>query len=477
MRNNAVLVPVGLLIVGIGVSLTSYFESSAESSAVVEVDYDDKGWSQEEIVLESVPFATPPGITLQPLGKAQGYGLDKESATYLPRDEIAYTDPRGMTMYTYKKDPPGESICVDRCAQIWPPVIAAADAEAVGNWSIIERDDNSRQWALNGRPLYTYVEDVHVGSVAGNSPKILSRGEFVSTRGSFRGVRPERKELPADWEPALLYPSNVELPKGMGIVAREVADAKGLTLVNSVTNKTLYTFKGDPNRDGLYCGSPCEWIPLSAPGMATVEVGDFGFLNRDDGIRQWTWNGMGLYTNANDFGRGDANGVGVHERWQPAHILRYPIPENVKYFQHPRLGKVLSTIEGDSLYRREGFIFKSGSGHNLHRGVPHRPAVGRDLGVDPRCVNDCDKWKPFLAPESAQASGYWDVYERPDGSKQWAYQGFALWTYSDDQNPGEIRGHDKWDLIDVTNPDPKAPIDIGTPYDGAPALYWHAATP
>src|SRR4051812_34125256 len=66
------------------------------------------------------------------------------------------TDAKGMTLYTYEKDvDPGKSACVGPCVKQWPPVIASADVDrAAGEWSVITRDDGSKQWAYRGRPLY-----------------------------------------------------------------------------------------------------------------------------------------------------------------------------------------------------------------------------------------------------------------------------------------------------------------------------------
>ena len=44
--------------------------------------------------------ATPPGITLEPLGVSQGYELGKQTATFLPREQIAFADTSGKTLYT-----------------------------------------------------------------------------------------------------------------------------------------------------------------------------------------------------------------------------------------------------------------------------------------------------------------------------------------------------------------------------------------
>ena len=111
----------------------------------------------------------------------------------------------------------------------------------------------------------------------------------------------------------------------------------------------------------------------------------------------------------------------------------------------------------------------------MHRGAPQRPAVGRDLGINARCLRDCEKWSPFLAPNDAVANGYWDVYVRPDGKKQWAYQGYALWTYADDKQPGDMFGHDSYDMFYAMNPQTK--VDVGTPMDGVATLVWAVAFP
>jgi predicted lipoprotein with Yx(FWY)xxD motif len=64
-----------------------------------------------------------------------------------------------MTLYTFAKDMPGVSNCNDNCAKNWPPLAAAADAQPMGDWTIVTRADGSKQWAYKGLPLYTWVKD------------------------------------------------------------------------------------------------------------------------------------------------------------------------------------------------------------------------------------------------------------------------------------------------------------------------------
>jgi predicted lipoprotein with Yx(FWY)xxD motif len=211
--------------------------------------------------------------------------------------------------------------------------------------------------------------------------------------------------------------------------------------------------------------------------MLAAQKGDFVPVARDDGIRQWTYKGLGLYTFSGDLARGDANGDNVKKGWHIAHVARDFMPDGISVQESERLGKVLADARGRTLYRRDAYLFQSGSGHGQRRGVLMRPAVGRDLGTDPHCMDSCEKWHPLIAPAGAEARGYWNVYTRPDGQKQWAYQGYALWTFDGDTKPGEINGNDSWELAQASARSPQAAFDIGTNIDTVPALYWAATAP
>ena len=78
-----------------------------------------------------------------------------------------YTDSKDMTLYTFDKDAASMSNCYDQCATNWPPYMAAADAKADGDWTIIERKDGSKQWAYEGKPLYYYKDDKKAGDMTG----------------------------------------------------------------------------------------------------------------------------------------------------------------------------------------------------------------------------------------------------------------------------------------------------------------------
>ncbi|HEY0957544.1 MAG TPA: hypothetical protein VGE36_22525 [Roseateles sp.] len=76
----------------------------------------------------------------------------------------------GMALYTFDKDMAGsgKSVCNGPCAANWPPLAAAADASARGDWSVVTRDDGSRQWAYKGKPLYFWIKDQKPGDRSGD---------------------------------------------------------------------------------------------------------------------------------------------------------------------------------------------------------------------------------------------------------------------------------------------------------------------
>lgn len=80
----------------------------------------------------------------------------------------ALVDAKGMTLYTFDPDKGGKSACSGGCAQAWPPLVATGDAKPSGDWTVITRDDGSKQWAYKGKPLYTWVQDSKPGDATGD---------------------------------------------------------------------------------------------------------------------------------------------------------------------------------------------------------------------------------------------------------------------------------------------------------------------
>jgi predicted lipoprotein with Yx(FWY)xxD motif len=74
-----------------------------------------------------------------------------------------------LTEMARKRDAtPGKSACNGPCAQNWPPLAVAANAKPMGDWTVVTRDDGSKQWAYKGKPLYTFAKDKKPGDTTGD---------------------------------------------------------------------------------------------------------------------------------------------------------------------------------------------------------------------------------------------------------------------------------------------------------------------
>ena len=106
---------------------------------------------------------------LSAMAVAASLNVAAQSAPVKAADGVL-TNSAGMTLYTFDKDTTGsgKSVCNGPCAANWPPLTAAADAKASGDFSIVTRDDGARQWAYKGKPLYLWVKDAKPGDRTGD---------------------------------------------------------------------------------------------------------------------------------------------------------------------------------------------------------------------------------------------------------------------------------------------------------------------
>jgi predicted lipoprotein with Yx(FWY)xxD motif len=85
-------------------------------------------------------------------------------------------DLKGMTLYYYERDTTGKtSNCNGKCIESWVPLAATADAKAVGDFTVISRNDGSKMWAYRYRPLYTSPADKAPGDANGNATTLQWR--------------------------------------------------------------------------------------------------------------------------------------------------------------------------------------------------------------------------------------------------------------------------------------------------------------
>jgi len=77
-------------------------------------------------------------------------------------------DSRKMTLYAFDQDNAGKSACTGECADVRTPLAAPRIGRPVGDWTILTRDDGSKQWAYKGKPLYSFTGDRAPGDLSGD---------------------------------------------------------------------------------------------------------------------------------------------------------------------------------------------------------------------------------------------------------------------------------------------------------------------
>ncbi len=415
---------IGLPLLG-GCAHTPNIPARAESPAVSEI---------------IVPPATPAGVTIQYTGLIPKNRTFSAVVIRQGSGQMVFADAAGMTLYTYDKDAvPNKSTCLDTCVARRPVFQAPAAAKPIGDWTIVTRDDGIRQWAYKGKPLHKFIDDTEIGATSGAATQ--PAGNAAPAAGA--SVPKDSPKEPEPWSLARYIPgADSAVPAGFSVVS--VWDAPGEALTD-FRGKTIYWYVG---KDRALCAQPpCtrSWVPVQASQLARTS-GDFTLINRADGIRQWAYKGRPLYTFEKDLAPGDANGVGVDPKFSVAMMKSYWMPSMVKLQSSPENGKVLADSQGMTLYRRTIYRFQV-SGFSLPRGIDVVPAIGRAAGTK-GCDATCQKtWQPFIAPDDAISTGFWQVLTRDDGRKQWAYKGYALYSNANDKKPGNTIGSLTFELF------------------------------
>ena len=171
------------------------------------------------------------------------------------------------------------------CEEAWPPFrpvdSTLSVGDAIGDWQVMVRHDDTLQWSYQGKPVYRSSYDDKPGDMNGV-------GRSYGGRTSFLGRTP-------------LY-APIDLPPGLS--TRQ--SAAGYVLTNA-EGMTLYS-----SRSGGDCAGQCleDWKPVLAPAALILDEGrDWNTAFRDDGARQWQYQGNGLYTFSGDLLAGDIKGV------------------------------------------------------------------------------------------------------------------------------------------------------------------------
>ncbi|MEQ9446959.1 MAG: hypothetical protein RJS98_15460 [Rhodospirillaceae bacterium] len=311
------------------------------------------------------------------------------------------TDTEQMTLYTSKRDiQTGKSSCVEDCATAWPPYLAADTSRTGDGWSVFTREDGSKQWAYKDKPLYRYSVDKGPGDTYGEGIGLLWDISFI------------------------------EIPKPPGIRINS-------TLIGYVAadqhQKTLYAPQGDLNAESLCINNACfeEWDPVVAPSIAR-SIGDWSVITRDDGLKQWAYQGRPLYRYSNDVLNGEFAGHNVtfddQGNVMQAMVLepRPPYPDWVTV-QDTDAGEMLADENYNTIYTWD----------------PSR-LFARLRNTIPECGAECldEEWVAKYANANDVApGGNWAILELSDGRRQWAYKGRHLFTNTRDKTQGSFLGY------------------------------------
>ena len=349
----------------------------------------------------------------------------------------------GMTLYTYRLDEasPGKSRCTNTrytmqngrqfgqiplpaaqsrktCAEKRPPFLAAADAAPAGDWSLIDRSDGVRQWAYKRSPLYTSSKDHRPGDVNGKA--------FIGDNNVI-------------WAPAM---APLDFPPGFKLVRRE----EGLVLATS-DGRPAYVRRG-ARLQRASSGSVSLLQPIAAPDIGSP--GGKWAIVEGGGLRQYAYDGEPLYVLPEGYRAADAEQEGG---WATAVFRRaQAIPRQFRT-RITLAGKVYTTDKGMTLYSFS--CTESEAADYLPCDDPGDAAVywSALCGDAKECSR---RWRLYRPAPGARPSGEFTIEDVSDPTfldpagttapseapkvKAWAYRGKPLYTFVDDDEPGQIRG-------------------------------------
>ena len=218
----------------------------------------------------AAPYSTPLGITLADITAGLAGGGGGGGTDLLLWRRLGDVD--GKPLYTFNNDgTAGKSTCVAECAKEFPPYLAAKGAAAFGAWSIVGRDDGTKQWAYEGRPLYRYsgAQPVPQRSNA-NSAEAQAKAKLDAMDPGSKANSPKE-----GWKLAAFLTGAAPAPPEFDL--RSIATANGYAFVVAMTGQVLYVFKTAPKRinNGLRLmrpGSPKKWVTSPSSRAKTVSV-------------------------------------------------------------------------------------------------------------------------------------------------------------------------------------------------------------
>lgn len=348
----------------------------------------------------------------------------------------------GMTLYTYRLDEatPGKSRCTNTrytiqsgrqfgqvpipaaqtrktCAEKRPPFLATADAAPAGDWSLIDRGGGTKQWAYKGSPLYNSIKDRKPGDVNGEG----GIANFTV------------------WNAAL---APFDAPPGFKLMRRE----EGLVLATS-DGRPAYVRRG-ARLQRASATSPQLLQPIIAPSFGQT-TGKWTIVNLG-GIKQYAFDGEPLYVLPEGYTDSDA---APEDGWATALYRRARAVPRQFGTRTTMVGKVYTTDKGMTLYSFS--CTETEVADFLPCDDPGDAAAywSALCGDGKECSR---RWRLYRPTANARPSGEFTIEEvsdppfldpagttAPPGTlrvKAWAYRGKPLYTFVDDDEPGQTLG-------------------------------------
>lgn len=383
------------------------------------------GFHVEITELEGPVFADSDGRTLYtwPLNKQRNGYSGETPGTPACYDEVLTVTAGLMSPY-----PPGIELpdldTRPSCTDLWPPVIAGADASPVGKWSIVDRKDGTRQWAYEEQPLYTSVRDSQPGDTLGGSKR-----RYGGDSPAYRvPIGPPSKVPP-------------------GFAVRSTSNGRLLT---TDKNYSVYAYEGD-TAESSACTGECtrKWSPVIAPAIAKPQ-GEWSVFERSPGVRQWVYRGHPLYTHAVDTHSWSQEGSD-EPGWSNVYTQRAPAIPSTFTVQHTIAGDVLADSRGMTIYR---YFCGDDSRDQLSCDHPDDTQIYRLAMCGRGDPEKCLEFWPYVRADSSDVgdSRTWSVIsidpqtghkaapEQPDAIRVWAYRDRPIYTFAGDERPGDTHG-------------------------------------
>ncbi|MFT4767823.1 MAG: putative lipoprotein with Yx(FWY)xxD motif [Glaciecola sp.] len=435
-------------------SASQLIPTVAQADVEGDVSYASKYWqsatsdAREAFIEESMPpgfqvfssaldgpvYADEQGRTLYrwPLGALRnGSTGDRKDGPSNCTDEVLLHSAGLMSPY-----PPGLLLpdADERlsCAQVWPPALAADDAEEVGKWTLATRADGTSQWVYDGYPLYTSDLDQRPGDTLGGS-------KMSAERDRDGGIVRQPVGPPPD------------VPAGFKVVQ----STTGRLLVTK-EEYSVYTRDGD-TLNTSNCDDEClkDWTPVPAPEIA-MSRGDWGVVKQASGFNQWAFRGKPLYTYNNAPRTRSFVGSDVPNwrspTWHNAYTQRAVVPPAEFTVQEVEFGgHVLADSRGRTIYRyncRDDSFAQLACDHP-DSAQEYRMAICGNS--DPQL---CRETFPYVRaePDAESDSRLWTVMaidpqtgrhaaeNAEEAIYVWAFRARPVYTYKGDKAPGVTNG-------------------------------------